>query len=132
MGGWEGESESCVGIVCGGNGLGWDSTCSPPRSAGSFFTGGRAVAKRPIAVARSDFVSVMSWSPSASSESRVFISSPAHCIKLSVRRPLYFERSTASVPLSMMPGIAVCASGASLYPFAFSLMFVIVTSSGTV
>ena len=68
-------------------------------SVGSAFVGGRAVAKRLIAFAKSFDSSVISCSPLASNESRVFISSHAHWKRLSIRRPLYLERSSALVPL---------------------------------
>ena len=48
-------------------------------------------------------------------QSSGFISSLAHCSRLSVRRPLYLERSTWSVPFSMTAPMSDAASGVSLY-----------------
>lgn len=44
--------------------------------------------------------------PEAFRSSRVFISSDAHCSKLSVRRPLYLERNSWVVPFSIILVIA--------------------------
>jgi hypothetical protein len=78
-------------------------------------TGGRALVKRTMACSRSCLLSVMSWSPVASRGSRWFISSLAHCSRLSVSRPLYLERSAWSVPISMTAPMSDAASGVSLY-----------------
>lgn len=107
-------------------------TSRPRINVLSTFVGGRAVAKRRMASSQSDLCSVIRASPEALSGNLVFISSAAHCIRLSMRRPLYLERSSAFVPLSMIAPRSLEASGVILYPLAFIFRLVIVTSSGTV
>ena len=88
--------------------------------------------RRELTFSRSDLESVISWSPVASSGSRSFISFDAHCSRLSVRRPLYLERSSAVVPLSMIAPRLEAASAVILKPMAFILRLAMTTSSSTV
>ena len=52
--------------------------------------------------------------PEALRSRRVFISSDAHCSRLSVRRPLYLERNSCVVFCAMICSIAASAAGSIL------------------
>ena len=92
---------------------------------------GRQAHAVPRTCSKSGFLSVTSSSPDASSSSRVFIASEAHCNRLSVSRPLYFERSSCVVPSLMIFSIPLLAAVSILYPLEVIFLLQIVTSSGT-